>query len=308
MLILAACGTSRPAPVRAATTNSKAFADRYQDQLEPEGELIRSGYNFTIELLPDGSTLYKKYHPTTKQMTERIAYEDKFALVRHGAATEWYDNGRKWSEGQYHYNLREGEWKFYDYEHGQLEWYGQYAKGYREGVWTRLDSAGTTIRTEQYNKGIRLDTSRYYTASGQLYKELVYEAGIVKDTIMHGPDISEAMEGNGRLPLLKECDQKDTLRQQQCSTQKLRSYIQKNLEYPEQARERGIEGTAQVRFLIDETGRISNLEIMRGLSQEVEDEVRDLVLGLPALQPAMENGQPTRTRIQWSIPFRIPPR
>jgi antitoxin component YwqK of YwqJK toxin-antitoxin module len=51
-----------------------------------------------------------------------------------GKYIEWFDNGKKWVEGQYTNNKREGLWDIYNYSNTSIE-SGKYIDGNKEGKW-----------------------------------------------------------------------------------------------------------------------------------------------------------------------------
>ncbi|MEI7595684.1 MAG: energy transducer TonB [Bacteroidota bacterium] len=61
----------------------------------------------------------------------------------------------------------------------------------------------------------------------------------------------------------------------------LYKYISKNLIYPDSARKMGIEGTVYVSFSINEIGKISDINIDKGLCPEIDHEVIKLVSNMP---------------------------
>lgn len=62
----------------------------------------------------------------------------------HGLDIEWYDDGVKSDERNYHYDVPHGkrtQW----YSSGQLQRQCEYMRGYNVGEWKCWDSAGTLI-------------------------------------------------------------------------------------------------------------------------------------------------------------------
>jgi len=76
-------------------------------------------------------------------------------------------------------------------------------------------------------------------------------------------------------------------------------------EYPSRARRRGIEGSATVRLLIDEEGRVVDVELVdtRG-----SDEFGEAVLAVApgwVFRPARDEGRPVRVRALKTVRFRL---
>ena len=77
------------------------------------------------------------------------------------------------------------------------------------------------------------------------------------------PDIISFAE---EMPLFPGCDDVSNLEEKRmCSTKKLYEYIYSNLKYPKLAQESGIEGKVTLRFVVDKTGNISKVNILRDI-------------------------------------------
>lgn len=72
--------------------------------------------------------------------------------------------------------------------------------------------------------------------------------------------------------------------------QNLPTFIKKNLQYPSLARDYGIEGLVQVRFLVDVDGSIKNAKIVRRLGFDCDQAVLDLLNKMPRWLPEIKNG------------------
>ncbi len=69
-----------------------------------------------------------------------------------------------------------------------------------------------------------------------------------------------------QMPRFPGCEDKSTkAEKEKCSQQKLMEYIYANLKYPSIARENGIEGRAVIRFVVDKTGKVSDVKILRDI-------------------------------------------
>lgn len=80
-------------------------------------------------------------------------------------------------------------------------------------------------------------------------------------------------------------------------------YMAKNAKYPTNDRSVGIEGTVIVGFEVHEDGSLQNIEILRGIGGECDQEVVRLVSEGPNWDPGMINGQAVKTRM--SLPVRF---
>ena len=76
----------------------------------------------------------------------------------------------------------------------------------------------------------------------------------------------------------------------------LGSWLASHKRYPEQARQRGDEGTVGVRFTVDATGRVTDVAITRSSgSSLLDDAVRDMLAGqrVPPFPAGMTQAQMT---------------
>lgn len=85
--------------------------------------------------------------------------------------------------------------------------------------------------------------------------------------------------------------------------QALLEYMAKNTKYPPLARENGLQGIVVVTFVVDEGGRINNVQILRGIGGGCDEEAIRVVQSMPAWKPGKQRGMPVR--VQYNLPFRF---
>lgn len=86
----------------------------------------------------------------------------------------------------------------------------------------------------------------------------------------------------------------------------LYAYIVKNLKYPEQAKEKGIQGRVFVQFVIEKDGSISNVKILRGIGGGCEEAAVEMVKNMPKWKPGKQRGKPVRYQYVLPIKFELP--
>ncbi|MEE1000544.1 MAG: energy transducer TonB [Bacteroidales bacterium] len=84
------------------------------------------------------------------------------------------------------------------------------------------------------------------------------------------------------------------------------AYIQKNLVYPEAAKEKGIEGRVFVSFIIEKDGSISNVKILRGIGGGCDEAAKEMVEKMPKWKPGKQRGKPVRFQFTLPIKFELP--
>jgi TonB family protein len=82
-------------------------------------------------------------------------------------------------------------------------------------------------------------------------------------------------------------------------------YVASNLKYPEQARKMGIEGRVFLRFLVDESGKLSNFEVVRGIGAGCDAEAVRVVQASPNWKPGMQDGKAVKSIFNLAIIFKL---
>lgn len=81
------------------------------------------------------------------------------------------------------------------------------------------------------------------------------------------------------------------------------SFIMRNIRYPSAAKNQGKQGTVYVTFTVDETGYISQPEILRSRGESLDNEAIRVVNAMPRWNPGFQNGIPVRVR--YNLPMRF---
>jgi protein TonB len=87
--------------------------------------------------------------------------------------------------------------------------------------------------------------------------------------------------------------------------QALGKFLQKNLRYPASARRMGIEGQVFVSFVIDKEGKISDIQVVKGISADCDKEAVRVVSSMPNWKPGKQNGRPVKSRFVLPIRFKL---
>jgi protein TonB len=90
-----------------------------------------------------------------------------------------------------------------------------------------------------------------------------------------------------------------------CSERNLNEYLRKNLTYPDAPRNLGYEGTVFVKFIIDEQGVVTDVEILRGVHRELDREALRVVKAMPRWLPGKQGARPVRIIYQLGISFAL---
>ncbi len=82
-------------------------------------------------------------------------------------------------------------------------------------------------------------------------------------------------------------------------------YLAENLKYPKTAQESSIEGKVLIRFLVDKTGKVSDVKVLRGIGGGCDEEAVRVVKNLPDFKPAMQDGVPVKTFYNIPVFFKL---
>ena len=85
----------------------------------------------------------------------------------------------------------------------------------------------------------------------------------------------------------------------------LRSYLQENIHYPQEAIDSGIEGRVFVNFVVEEDGSITSAKVMRGLGYGCDEEAIRLVSNMPKWKPGTQREVPVRVSYNLPIKFEM---
>ncbi len=104
------------------------------------------------------------------------------------------------------------------------------------------------------------------------------------------------------VPVYPGCeDAKDNNERKTCFQQKILQFVSRNFEFPEMARQMGIQGRVYVNFVIEKDGAISNVEVVRGVDPLLDDEAVRVVNKLPKFTPAKQRGK--AVRMSFTLPI-----
>lgn len=169
---------------------------------------------------------------------------------------------------------------------------------------------------KQYLDGKLHGYSRLYTYEGQLERESYYLFGnkvstnelIKKDSIPLSKEESARMLLYEDLPIHDECIEIENEQDRnECTARWVQQFIGLNTRYPAQPRDAGIQGKIYLRYLINENGRLDEVEVVKTVEggAALETEAIRVILGLPKFIPGAQFGE--RTKIEYTVPisFRL---
>jgi len=87
--------------------------------------------------------------------------------------------------------------------------------------------------------------------------------------------------------------------------QSVATLIANNLQYPSDARIKGIEGTVFVTFIVNKDGSLSDFAIKKGVEPSLDKAALEVTQLLPAWTPGKQNGETVRQQFVLPVAFRL---
>jgi TonB family protein len=178
-----------------------------------------------------------------------------------GTYRSFTEEGKLKTETNYSKGIQEGETRYY--ENGKLVSAGRFVLGQKSGVWRYFDLFGKSTWTNEYGP-----------SNGTAYELQEPIATKDGDPIYYAPD---------KWPVFPEG--KDALS----------VFIQANLQYPGVSKERGIQGTVWVSFVVTSTGEVTEAKVTRSVEPRLDAEAMSLFKMMPRWEPATLGGEPVAT-------------
>jgi len=86
----------------------------------------------------------------------------------------------------------------------------------------------------------------------------------------------------------------------------MHKFILENLEYPQAAKESGIQGTVYLSFVVKTDGSLKDIRVLRGIGGGCDEEAVKVVRKMPKWHPGIKNGKAVRTVFNLPILFTLP--
>jgi protein TonB len=84
-----------------------------------------------------------------------------------------------------------------------------------------------------------------------------------------------------------------------------RTYVERNLIYPQSAAENGIQGKVFVEFTIEIDGTVSDVRVIKGVDPLLDKEAVRVIESSPSWNPGMQRGKPVRVKMNFPVNFII---
>jgi len=163
-----------------------------------------------------------------------------------------------------------GFFTFY-YDNGKKEKEGHYVENKKNDKWLFY-----------YKSGL-LKSEKYFENGKQIKASYWYEDGTVGDE----KDFKAIM------PTFKGGDSE------------LLKYLYGNIKYPLEAVEMDIQGMVVLEFVVDTSGQLTNLKVIRSVHPSIDNEAMRVVMSMPKWNPGMEGGKAVRVSYKLPVKFKL---
>ena len=85
----------------------------------------------------------------------------------------------------------------------------------------------------------------------------------------------------------------------------LKAFITENVNYPEEAKKKGITGKVFVSFVIDKEGKVVMAKIAKGVDPSLDKEALRVVNSMPAWEPGKHKGELVKVKFTMPIQFAL---
>ena len=85
----------------------------------------------------------------------------------------------------------------------------------------------------------------------------------------------------------------------------LMKYLQSHINYPPMAAENGVQGKVVVQFVVDKTGRVGEVKVVRSVDKDLDREAARVCKSLPKFTPGRQNGHPVSVWYTLPVFFKL---
>ena len=85
----------------------------------------------------------------------------------------------------------------------------------------------------------------------------------------------------------------------------LMKYLQSHINYPPMAAENNVQGRVVVQFVVDKTGKVGEVKVVRSVDKDLDKEAVRVCKSLPKFTPGRQNGQPVSVWYTLPVTFKL---
>jgi len=195
--------------------------------------------------------------------------------IKHGSFVSYFTNGQMMAGCVYQNDTLEGEYEEY-YMKGSIRERGVYHRNLKHGFCGEFLENGDVIATREYVNGVVVKEKLAYKViddKNNFFTKIEADTALV---LPHFPNGKSAMS----------------------------AFIDKNLKFPDAAKNQGIAGEAVIAFDIEVDGSITNIRVVKSLHPLLDEEAIRVVKLMPKWVPATKRGKPIKVKYTWYAGFK----
>ncbi len=85
----------------------------------------------------------------------------------------------------------------------------------------------------------------------------------------------------------------------------LLKYLQSHINYPPMAAENNVQGRVVVQFVVDKTGKVGDVKVVRSVDKDLDKEAARVCMSLPKFTPGRQNGQAVAVWYTLPVTFKL---
>lgn len=210
-------------------------------------------------------------------------YSSLIPEIKEGEYERYFYNGKTNIKGTFINNKMEGSWLIYNKEKGFVESKTNFKDNVRNGKSFTFYENGKLSRMEIYSNDTLLSAICYDTIGN-----IVVGCQLPKDTteIFDVADVMPEFPGG---------------------YQSVMTYLSRNIRYPINAMENGLQGKVITKYYIDVDGTVKEPVVVKNTtgSNECAEEAKRVILSMPKWTPGIKDGKNVRVNYVLPITFKI---
>lgn len=125
------------------------------------------------------------------------------------------------------------------------------------------------------------------------------------------PKVEQIFKVVERMPRFPGCeDQGSKEEKDSCAQEKLKKFVQDQLQYPEEAKAKGVEGTVVVSFVVEKDGKVSSAKVVKDIGFGCGKEAVRVIESMNKLglrwTPGPSRGNIVRVLFNLPVEFKLP--
>lgn len=108
-----------------------------------------------------------------------------------------------------------------------------------------------------------------------------------------------------QMPHLISCDSMPEMDRIGCTESRCFDFLRKNIQYPKDAIDAGIQGTVYVQFVINKEGYVRDAKLLRRVHPSIDNEAIRMINNLPFFVPGKQGDKPVSVQMVFPVVFKL---